>query len=70
MNIFGYVIGATELNPVRVSAINAHIAQQQTIITPEVPISSREVIHSQGSSTRHSNSIIPHSNNALPTVHI
>ena len=52
INMFGYVIGGTELNPVRMSFPTSG-AQQQTPErgqSPEVPVSSRELFCGQGSS--------------------
>ena len=73
--MFGYITGGTELNLIRPSVPTLG-AQQQTTTrgqSPDGPVSSRGVIHGQGSHNRgHLNAIIPvsYSINALPTVQI
>ena len=77
MNMFGYITGGAELNPVRISFPTLG-AQRQTLArgrgqSPAVPVSSLGELHGQGSiNRRHSNAIIPnpYSINALPTVQI
>ena len=77
MNKFGYITGGAYLNPPRIGFPTSD-AQRQTLArgrgqSPEIPVSSRGVLHGQGSNDRrHLNAIIsnPYSINALPTVQI
>ena len=78
MNMFGYITGGAELNPVRISFPTLG-AQRQTLArgrgqSPDDAVRSRGEIHGQGSSnTRHLNAISlnPCSiNNDMTTVQI